>query len=429
MKNLLLGIAGAVALSFGLFLTAGFGAKAANTAEIEDNNTENQATELTIGTAIAGNLSAYNDIDYYTFTLSEPGTIWMTFSHEDCVNKYGDDYADWSVILYYNINAKTEIFNKLYQGGLKSEETTVKANVPAGTYYLQVKDKSGVYNPAEYGIKIDYETAVGRNIETERNDTAETANEIGLNTEYTGRRSLKTDEDWYTFTLSEPGTIWMTFSHEDCENMSDSYADWNVILYDNIEAKTEIFNKLYQGGLQSEEATEKANVSAGTYYLQVKDKSGVYNPAEYGIKINYTDITQTTMLRLYNPNTGEHFYTSSEREKNALVKQGWSFEGKAWEAPEWSNTPVYRLYNKNSGDHHYTPSKKERDSLIKQGWKDEGIGWYSDDNKSVPLFRLYNPNAVTGQHHYTTSARERDKLVQQGWKDEGTGWYGLPESK
>ncbi len=136
-----------------------------------------------------------------------------------------------------------------------------------------------------------------------------------------------------------------------------------------------------------------------------------------------------TMLRLYNPNTGEHFYTANEREKRALEKAGWTYEGKAWEAPKWSNTPVYRLYNENAGDHHYTPSKRERDNLIKQGWKDEGIGWYSDDNKSTPLYRLYNPNATTGSHHYTTSARERDKLVQQGWQDENIGWYGLPESK
>ncbi len=132
---------------------------------------------------------------------------------------------------------------------------------------------------------------------------------------------------------------------------------------------------------------------------------------------------RVTMLRLYNPNSGEHFYTSSEREKNKLVKAGWNYEGIAWEGPEKSNTPVYRLYNPNVGEHHYTPSKKERDKLVKLGWNDEGIGWYSDDNKGTPLYRLYNPNATTGNHHYTTSTKERDKLVKIGWNDEGIGWY------
>ena len=135
-------------------------------------------------------------------------------------------------------------------------------------------------------------------------------------------------------------------------------------------------------------------------------------------------IKTVTMLRLYNPNSGEHFYTSSEKEKKTLEKAGWNFEGVAWEGPSWSATPVYRLYNPNVGEHHYTPSEKERDKLVKLGWKDEGIGWYSDDKKGTPLYRLYNPNATTGNHHYTTSKKERDKLVKIGWNDEGIGWYG-----
>ncbi len=133
------------------------------------------------------------------------------------------------------------------------------------------------------------------------------------------------------------------------------------------------------------------------------------------------------MYRLYNPNTGEHFYTGKKKEGNKLVDAGWTYEGVAWEGPTKSDTPVYRLYNPNVGEHHYTPSKKERDKLVKLGWNDEGIGWYSDDNKGTPLYRLYNPNAITGNHHYTTSTKERDKLVKIGWNDEGIGWYGCAQ--
>ena len=60
------------------------------------------------------------------------------------------------------------------------------------------------------------------------------------------------------------------------------------------------------------------------------------------------------MYRLYNPNSGEHFYTANPAEKNNLVSLGWRYEGIGWTAPKKSNTPVYRLYNPNSGDHHYT---------------------------------------------------------------------------
>ena len=137
-----------------------------------------------------------------------------------------------------------------------------------------------------------------------------------------------------------------------------------------------------------------------------------------------TDKDTATMFRLYNPNSGEHFYTASLAEGKNLIVTGWNYEGIAWFAPKKSKTPVYRLYNPNAGDHHYTMSVTEKNSLVKAGWNYEGIGWYSDDKKGTPLYRLYNPNAVTGAHHYTVSAKERDSLVSVGWKDEGIGWYG-----
>ncbi len=134
------------------------------------------------------------------------------------------------------------------------------------------------------------------------------------------------------------------------------------------------------------------------------------------------------LFRLYNPNTGEHFYTTSRREGNSLVDQGWEYEGPGWIAPV-SGDPVYRLYNENAGDHHYTMSKRERDKLVELGWTYERIGWYSEPKKTgKPLYRLYNPNATgAGSHHYTTSEKEKKSLIAIGWKDEDVAWYGLAQ--
>lgn len=133
------------------------------------------------------------------------------------------------------------------------------------------------------------------------------------------------------------------------------------------------------------------------------------------------------MWRLYNPNTGEHFYTKDTNERDHLATVGWRKEGQAWIAPVHSNTPVYRLYNPvvKGGDHHYTTNSHERDMLVGVGWKYEGVGWYSDDAKSVPLQRLYNPNAATGTHHYTVDTNEANHLVSVGWKHEGVAWYAV----
>ena len=140
-----------------------------------------------------------------------------------------------------------------------------------------------------------------------------------------------------------------------------------------------------------------------------------------------TNIRTTPMYRLYNPNSGEHFYTGSKEERDNLNAAGWHYEGVAWNAPTNSGAPVYRLYNPNSGDHHYTMSADERDMLVGFGWIYEGVAWNSATAENLPLYRLYNPNADCGSHHYTGSTEERDNLVSVGWIFEGIGWFGMKQ--
>ena len=137
------------------------------------------------------------------------------------------------------------------------------------------------------------------------------------------------------------------------------------------------------------------------------------------------EIETIAMHRLYNPNTGEHFYTGSVEERDMLVVAGWNYEGVAWNAPVKVGAPIYRLYNPNSGDHHYTGSVEERDMLVELGWNYEGVAWNTMGKTEYPQYRMYNPNADIGSHHYTGSVEERDWLVSLGWKYEGIGWYGL----
>lgn len=143
------------------------------------------------------------------------------------------------------------------------------------------------------------------------------------------------------------------------------------------------------------------------------------------IFVNDSAINGKRMYRLYNPNSGEHFYTSNAAERNSLINAGWKYEGTGWIAPEKSQTPVYRLYNPVAGDHHYTVDADERDGLIEIGWKDEGIGWYSAQQSEAPIYRQYNPNASTGAHNFTSSEEEHNALGASGWKLEGIAWYAV----
>lgn len=148
------------------------------------------------------------------------------------------------------------------------------------------------------------------------------------------------------------------------------------------------------------------------------------SPSDNTYTIDLPSGDTQVMYRLYNPNSGEHFYTSDTAERNQLASLGWNDEGRGWTAPR-EGKAVYRLYNSSGGEHHYTTNENEKNALVNVGWKDEGVGWFSDPAETVALFRLYNPNAFANNHHYTTDESEKRLLLSIGWKDEGIGWHGL----
>lgn len=197
-------------------------------------------------------------------------------------------------------------------------------------------------------------------------------------------------------------------------------SSWN---YKNAVTEVEVWirdtkdNTAYDGYI-SVQNLMKSNKDHGATALDIAENTGL-------IPINLTEPTMegyNMMYRLYNPTSGEHFYTADKKECALTMLAGWKYEGYAWFAPQ-EGDPVYRLYNPNVGDHHYTTKARERDALVNVGWKFEGIAWCTT-NDGDPMYRLYNPNATTGSHHYTTSSKEVKQLVNGGWKDEGIGWYG-----
>ncbi len=138
-----------------------------------------------------------------------------------------------------------------------------------------------------------------------------------------------------------------------------------------------------------------------------------------------------TVMRLYNPNTGEHLFTTSEAERINLASLGWNVEGNDWSVPATSDYPIYRVYNPNNGDHHYTTSADEVSALVSYGWISEGTKLYSltaEDDHNIAIYRMYNPNANgAGSHHYTSSEAECAALQAKGWNFEGLAWYGLKQ--
>ena len=140
----------------------------------------------------------------------------------------------------------------------------------------------------------------------------------------------------------------------------------------------------------------------------------------------------SSVYRFYNTSNGDHFYTSSLAEANALRANLGPFrdEGAPWAVPQASSqtTSVYRFYNSTSGDHFFTQSALERDTLIakSQPYKYEGVAFQTyvgADASTLTLERFFN--RITGLHHLSASESETATLRRQsslGWIDEGAGF-------
>ena len=139
-----------------------------------------------------------------------------------------------------------------------------------------------------------------------------------------------------------------------------------------------------------------------------------------------TPQVENAVYRAYNPNNGEHLYTTNYGEFKVITKNGWDDEGIAFmsESKE-KGQAVYRVYNPNSGLHHYTTDVNEKNALVSLGWNDEGVAFYTSKNpKDTPVYRVYNEN--DGNHHYTMNANEALALISMGWKNEGIAFLTAP---
>ena len=140
--------------------------------------------------------------------------------------------------------------------------------------------------------------------------------------------------------------------------------------------------------------------------------------------------SQGTLIRcLFDPNSGEHFYTASEEEMDILTAAGWIYESESCFTAPAKNAdtiPVYRLYDPNAGDHHFTADRSEVKNLDGLGWISEGIGFYAyaaDSDEGIPMYRAYDKN--TGHHFFTTDKTGHDSKVSAGCNDEGIAWKVL----
>ncbi|MCB2187319.1 MAG: hypothetical protein KQJ78_12930 [Deltaproteobacteria bacterium] len=222
------------------------------------------------------------------------------------------------------------------------------------------------------------------------------------------------ETSWLEMTLTGPGVIsfWCKVSSE----AGDDYLEFRLggtLLSGRLSGEVGWTRKVY-------------SIPAGTYTFRWAYRKGAAGAAgddtAWVDQVEWGTSTRKTMYRAYNEALQYHFFTVKQAEFNNAVAAGYQNEStqpsklfymSAEQAP--GTVALHRLYNPNSGRHYYTKSNAERDALVAAGWnfeRDEGYLFTSADAApadATEVFHLYHP--TIGTHLYTKSASEAAWVV------------------
>ncbi len=249
------------------------------------------------------------------------------------------------------------------------------------------------------------------------------------------------------FQVSENQIAWVT---EDSEDFSQSQNQLYVYDQENVVQLTDLvadrdndildFNILDNGiiwvanddgGASSENAIDSDSADNGEVFLATFTNEENNSSAD--------DSESNEVYRFFNQDTGVHFYTGNETERDAVLElPNYSFEGASYESidPLTGNPeplPVYRFLNQDTGVHLYTISEVERDATQElDNFSFEGEAFFAYSNEvdgSIPIYRFFN--TTTGAHFYTPSIAERDNVEANlpDFQSEGVAYYAFPVSE
>jgi hypothetical protein len=80
--------------------------------------------------------------------------------------------------------------------------------------------------------------------------------------------------------------------------------------------------------------------------------------------------------RLYHPGRGAHYFTIDWGEKERFVRDGWCYEGVAFQGSH-TGSPIWRIWQPNTGDVILTTNSHEFHALENQGWQGGCIMCYT----------------------------------------------------
>ena len=234
--------------------------------ESESNDTAATANALTLGNQIQGQLSSVEDLDVFSFNLSASSIVNFVFDSPE-----NDAYADYFEFSVFDASGT------MYGGAATGQDASAEIFLPsAGEYYVSVGSDDYWYSGLQYGLTAslvdrDYD------MESEGNETFQTADTLVLGREMRGQLSSVDDLDAYRFSVSGPQLLEFTFDSP-VESPYAEYFTFFVVDIDN-----NVFGQTSTGVSGSAEIYLP---EAGDYYLGIVSDSYWYTDLQYGITAN-----------------------------------------------------------------------------------------------------------------------------------------------
>ena len=286
--------------------TVNIGYQISDSWESEFNDSFVSADDILVNKVYSGTTKAASDYekDYYKFSINSPGSINVVVNTP--LQGTQNDY--WDIYVY------DASYNQIYEGkiyGNYSTQRTPSLGLPSGTYYIRISSPSyyEVKSRDIYRLNVTYTQS--DYWEKEFNDSFQTANNININTIYSGSTRSRDDKDYFKFNLSTYGKQYFYFYNTRLENSNKM---WKCTVYDS--SYNEIYSAEFAGNITNNYLY--TTMGAGTYYFLIE-----------GIGYsNWNSSTWRFKVDEYKPTTEKKTTatTESTTSKNNGVKKGYVYK-------------------------------------------------------------------------------------------------------
>lgn len=244
---------------------------AANTSEIESNNTYAEANDFAINSSVSGKMNKSGDKDYYKITVPKNGKLTITFEH-----LYTSDHSNWGINVYQYINgAYVNVLPRVVYGtDNESISFSHIGAVASGIYYIVVSMNPYVEGAIgkDYTLKNTFTPT--ENYEKELNDSYQTATNINLNQTISGNMRTGSDIDFYKISTNK-GLLTVNFGHTYCDGTSVRWIA-EIYQYGNGEYKNLVSKKIYGKDNENVKLQSVQMDGKSVYYVKISTSTDAY---------------------------------------------------------------------------------------------------------------------------------------------------------